>query len=80
MFYGQYLLINKVQCQRQEFFEQYHNDIQPATRYVEFRYQFCTAHSDPQTKHEFVVFMGESYHTLSKLSLHCTSILCFMKH
>jgi hypothetical protein len=48
MLYGQYLPINKVQCQRHEFFEQYHNDIQPATLYVEFRYQFCTGLSDSQ--------------------------------
>ena len=39
------------------------NGIQPATRYVEFRCQFCTGHSDPQTKHEFIVFLGESYRT-----------------
>jgi hypothetical protein len=44
MFYGQYLLINKVQCQRHEFFEQYQNDIQPATRYGEFRELFLFKH------------------------------------
>jgi hypothetical protein len=64
--YGQYLLSNKVQCQHHEFIEQYHKDTQPATRYVEFRYQFCTGLSDPQPKHEFIVFLGEYYHTFVK--------------
>jgi len=66
MLYGQYLLSNKVQWQHHEFFEQHHNDIQPATHYVEFRYQFCTGLSDPQPKHEFIVFLGEYYHTFVK--------------
>jgi len=42
---GQYLLINKVQCQHHEFFEQYHNDIQPAISCGEILYQFCTGAS-----------------------------------
>lgn len=66
MLYGQYLLINKVQCQHHEFFEHYHNDIQPATGCGEFLYQFYTGASDAQTKHEFIVFVGESYRTFVK--------------
>ena len=46
MLYKQYLLINKVQCQHHEFFEQYHNDIQPATGCGEFLHQFCTGATD----------------------------------
>jgi hypothetical protein len=42
------------------------NGIQPATCYVEFRCQFCTGQSDPPTKREFIVFLGESYHTFVK--------------
>jgi hypothetical protein len=66
MFYGQYLLINKVQCQRHEFFEQHQNDIQTATRYEEFRDQFCTGLADPQIKQECIVLLEEYCRTFVK--------------
>ena len=67
MSYGQYLLSNKVQWQHHEFFEQHHNVNQPATHYVEFRYQFCTGLSYPKPEHEFIVFLGEYYHTFVEI-------------
>jgi len=63
MLYGKFLLINNFHCQHHQFFEQYHNDMQPATRYGEFLYQFCTGASDLQPKQEFIIFLGESYRT-----------------